>query len=51
VNLPERIKADAMMIEDRGPDLCRAYRVKGEATIKANKKDVLSQLMVVGLVE
>jgi len=38
------------MIARRGPDRERMYKTTGEAKTKANRKDVLSQLITSGVV-
>ena len=35
----------------RGPPLCNVHSVAGEAATKAKRKHVLSQLMMLGVVE
>ena len=42
---------DAAMIARRGPPVWRIQIVAGEATTKANRKPVDSQLMMLGFVE
>ena len=47
VYVPRRMRTEEMMIERRGPEVCRAQRVKGDETRNAKRKAVLSQLITV----
>lgn len=39
------------MIASRGPPVWRVYKVRGAATMKAKRKAVLNQFMVLAVVE
>lgn len=45
------MKHDDAMIASRGPPLWRVYRVRGAAATKAKRKPVLSQLILLDVVE
>ena len=51
IQFPPRIRTEAVMIELFGPNLERVYSVKGDAATNANRKVVLSQAMMEGVVE
>ena len=45
------MRSDEVMIAKRGPPLCNVHNVAGEAATKAKRKHVLSQLMMLEVVE